>query len=110
MPFVPVLVGAPGSVPRVAVAALIDSGADRTVVPAALAHSLDLPVIGTVRVETVVGGRMAHVHAVSMVLEGEAVDVRAVAAADELLIGRDLLARFVVTLDGPAAELEVATE
>ncbi len=107
MPVVGALIGAPGSPPQVAVPALLDSGADRTVVPAELARVLDLPVVGTIRVETVAGGRMARLHALSVLIEGLVVDVQAVAAADELLVGRDLLRRFVVTLDGPAGELTI---
>lgn len=107
MPVIGALVGAPGTVPRVAVPALLDSGADRTVVPADLARALDLPVVGTVRIETVVGGRVARLHAVSVSMVDETVDVQAIAAADEFLVGRDLLRRFVVTLDGPAGEVEL---
>lgn len=107
MPVVNISIGAPGTPPAVAVRALIDTGADRTVISLDLARVLEPPVVGTTRVETVAGARVALVHALSLAIEGETLDVRAVAAGDEFLLGRDALRRFVVTLDGPAAELKI---
>ncbi len=88
------------------VSALVDSGADLCVVPAALAQHLDLPLTDVLRVSGVGGAmRSATVHAAAIDLAGRRGLVEVVALGDEMLVGRNYLPWFVATLDGPQEQL-----
>lgn len=99
-PVVPVALRSPVSEDTIVVRALIDSGADVSVVPSAVADVLDLPVVATTKVGGIVGEVEAPVHAVELTISDTTLLVRVVGLGDEVLVGRDVLARFVVTLDG----------
>lgn len=106
-PTVSLLVAAPdGEETPVLVSALVDSGADLCVVPAALVSALGLPLTDVLRV-TGVGGstRSATVHAALIDLDGMREVVEVVALGEEMLLGRNLLNSFVATLDGPQEQL-----
>lgn len=86
---------------------LIDTGADVTLIPAALARQLRLPRVDTVIVSGFGGAtQRADVHAATLHLGGTEVLARVV-ATDEALLGRDVLAAIVFELDGPRAQLTV---
>jgi predicted aspartyl protease len=95
--------GAPDSSATVLLRALIDTGADVTVVPAVVARKLRLPLVDHVTVRGV-GGRpfRVGVHAASAEVAGLRCVARVVAFGREPILGRDLLNRLVVRLDGPA--------
>lgn len=101
-PLLPVSIASPDDVTAVVlVRAIVDSGADMSVVPVALARDLGLPRVGRVRVRGVVAGANALVYAASIGLAGRSHTHDVLAMGDETIVGRDVLNRFVVTLDGP---------
>lgn len=107
-PSVSLLVAAPDDEAPVLVTALVDSGADLCVVPAALAQHLDLPLTDVLQVAGVGGAqRSATVHAAAINLAGRRELVEVVALGDEMLVGRNFLRSFVATLDGPQEQLTV---
>lgn len=82
---------------------LIDTGADCTLIPARLARSLRLPVIDRVEIEGVGGAtRRANVHAARIRVGTLRAMARVVALGDEALLGRDLLNRLILQIDGPS--------
>lgn len=107
-PVLPVRVGRPGAVPEVFLSALVDTGADISVLPQGLPARLGLPAVGRVSVAGVDG--LSHslpVYAAEVALDGYRKVVRAVGLGETPLIGRDLLNSITVRLDGPKAILEV---
>src|SRR5262245_36977819 len=94
------------------VPALVDTGADTTVVPLEVVEALDLPQIGVVRTAGF-GGRVDLIpsHLVRLRVRGLAESaVKVLASPDEsyVLLGRDVLNQFRLTLDGPGLALEIA--
>ncbi len=101
-PVLPVRVGRPDGEPTVALAAVVDSGADITVLPAELATGMELPAVGDVRVAGIGGVvQRAPVYAVLVETAGRRRIVEAVALGGEALLGRDVLNAWRVVLDGP---------
>jgi hypothetical protein len=92
-------------------AAQLDSAADRTLVPEALVESLDLPRIGTI----LIGGVGGVTHSMpSYLIEVKIHDlapipVEVVANPGEswVLLGRDVLNRYRIVLDGPQLTFEI---
>lgn len=81
---------------------LVDTGADCTLVPAAIVRQLELPQIDVIGITGVGGGkRRTTVHAALVELGELRMLARIVAFADEAILGRDILNQAVVTLDGP---------
>ncbi len=109
-PVLPLRVGRPRGEPVVAVAAVVDSGADITVVPEGLAGVLGLPPVGEVTVRGVAGAVRVPVYAAEVEAVGTRRIVEAVALGADMLLGRDVLNRWRVTLDGPARVLRVVPE
>ncbi|MBX3226110.1 MAG: retroviral-like aspartic protease family protein [Labilithrix sp.] len=83
--------------------ALVDTGADATVIPEDVAEELELHVIEYASLEGVVGSHDVTVHGAIVHLAGVALPLGIVAHADECVVGRDLLTHFVTRLDGPRA-------
>lgn len=108
-PVLPIAIRPPGIDRRVALVALVDSGAQRTVVPIEFAESLGLPPVGEVIVRGATGRSTAAVCAAEIEVDGSAHLVRAVALGSQPLVGRDLLNRWLVTLDGPERQLRLET-
>lgn len=107
-PVLPLRVGTPGVEPSVAVPALIDSGADITVLPHTLVASLNLPQVGYLTVQGVGGmTQRALVYAAEIEVRGLRRIVEVVGMGGETLLGRDVLNLWVVTLDGPRRVLRV---
>ncbi|MDR7463212.1 MAG: hypothetical protein QN209_00750 [Armatimonadota bacterium] len=106
-PVLPVRLGPPRTEPATAVAALVDSGADVTVLPEGLPQALGLPQVNEVTVRGVAGTARVPVYAAELEAAGTRRIVEAVAVGAEALLGRDLLNGWVVTLDGPARVLRL---
>lgn len=86
---------------------LVDTGADCTLIPARIAKSLRLPLIDKIEIMGVGGKTMAApVHAARVRLGALRAIARVVALGDESLLGRDLLNRLVLTIDGPGQTIE----
>jgi predicted aspartyl protease len=97
-----VRVGAPGREPLLALVVLVDSGADLSVVPLAVVQALDLPQVAKTRIRGVTGvEESTPVHAAVLEVAGTSVLAEVVAWGDEAIVGRDVLGRFVLELDGP---------
>ena len=104
-PRVPLRVAAPSSGAAIVLAALVDTGADGTFIPERVATQLGLPLVDHLTVEGVAGGRApARVYAATVELGPLRTLCRLVAFEDEAILGRDLLNRLVVLLDGPRLE------
>ena len=89
------------------VAALVDSGADITVLPEGLPQVLGLPQVSEVAVRGVAGTARVPVYAAELEAAGTRRIVEVVAVGVEALLGRDVLNGWVVTLDGPARVLRL---
>jgi len=109
-PILPIRLGRPGTEPNVLLVALVDTGADATVIPPALAMRLDLPILAEVAVAGTGGfSHRARVHAAVVEVGGSQWPIQVLAVGGEALVGRDLLNQWVATLRGPAGILEVET-
>lgn len=106
-PVLPVRVGPPGAEVAAALLALVDSGADLTVLPDGLPASLDLPAVGKLTVRGVAGSAQATVYAAELEVAGRQRVVEVVALGGEALLGRNVLNAFVLTLDGPRLTVRV---
>jgi len=107
-PVLPVRLGTPGEEVSYSLVALVDSGADTTVIPVEVANRLRLPRVGEIGIRGVGGIRQrAQIHTVMVEVAGFRGSVEAIALGGEGLIGRDLLNRWVVTLRGPEQAMEV---
>jgi predicted aspartyl protease len=108
-PVVPVRISGPTGEEAVMLPMLVDTGADCTLVPTSIARRLELPRIDVIGLTGGGGARSrATVHAASIELGGLRLLARIVAFVDEAILGRDVLNRAVVTLDGPGLVLSVA--
>ncbi|MDR7521830.1 MAG: hypothetical protein QN168_05130 [Armatimonadota bacterium] len=103
----PVRLGPPRAEPATAVAALVDSGADLTVLPEGLPLALGLPQVGEVTVRGLTGTARVPVFAVEVEAAGGRRIVEVVGVGGEALLGRDLLNHWMVRLAGPRRSLEV---
>lgn len=85
----------------------VDSGADMTVLPEELAEALALPAIGSLPVTGPGWRGRTRVFAARVEAAGESHLLEVLAMGSETLVGRDLLNRWQVLLDGPAGVLEI---
>ena len=96
--------------PAAMIRMLVDTGADCSLIPLRLARSLRLPIVDRTEIQGVGGKTLAaNVHAARVRLGSLRVLARVVALGDESLIGRDILQRVVMQLDGPAQLVQVTT-
>ena len=99
----------PGGV-GIGLVAVVDTGADMTLIPEPVARVLGLPVISQIRVVGVTGtAEGADVFAAAIDLAGKSLLVEVVAFGEETIIGRDLLNRLVLRLDGPGTLLDIGS-
>lgn len=91
--------------------ALLDSGADGTLVPVNLLEEINARQVGTARIRGVLGeSQVADVFVVSLRIGPHllgAVRVIAGAEGDEIILGRNVLNQLVVTLNGLASTVEI---
>ena len=80
---------------------LVDTGADCTLIPAQVARSLRLPVVDRMQIEGVGGIAQATIHAAHVHVGGMRVMARVAAYGNEALLGRDVLNKMLVEIDGP---------
>jgi len=107
-PVLPVRVGQPGTTPTVLLSALVDTGADLSVLPQGLPARLRLPAVGRVPVAGVDGPpRSLPVYAAEVGVNGYRAAIRVVSLGAVPLIGRDLLNRLTVNLRGPEGLMDV---
>lgn len=110
-PVVPIVVRAPGGVDSVKGDAKIDTGADVCTLPLHVARRLDLPAVRVVRATGFSGASVeVIVYAADFDLDDrrlEALDVLVIERPYALL-GRNLLRRALVRLDGPRARLDLS--
>lgn len=106
-PVVPVRLGSPSGGAGALVVALIDTGADVTVMPLAVVQNLALPVVATTRIAGVVGATRANVHAGILEVAGTSKMIELVALGAEGILGRDVTNHWVLSLDGPRRALEI---
>ena len=107
-PVLTLRVAAPRRADGVALVGLVDTGADMTLIPETLGRSLGLPVVSRLGITGVTGiAERADVVAATIELAGRRVLAEVVAFGDETIVGRDLLNRLMLRLDGPGRRLEV---
>jgi predicted aspartyl protease len=100
--------GVPGREPALGLMALVDTGADLSVLPQSVVAALGLPQVSTTRIQGVTGvAESTPVHAATLEVAGTRALAEVVAWGDEAIVGRDILARFVLELDGPRETLTV---
>jgi predicted aspartyl protease len=106
-PVVPLVLASPSDAERVAIPALLDSGADVTLVPPNVARELRLPRVDRLEIRGI-GSRvhMADVCAAVVRIGRFRTLARVVLFGDEALVGRDLLNRLLLRLDGPQEMLD----
>jgi len=107
-PVLPVRVSAPGLAGGMLVPALVDSGADISVVPESVAAAIGLPAIGEVSVQAVGhDSRKTLLFAAEVEVAGASAVIEVIAVGEDALLGRNLLNRRVLTLHGPRRYVEV---
>lgn len=113
-PVVDVLLGHPDGPPAAwGIPALLDSAADRSVIPLHVADALGLPYAGTTEVE-VAGGTVVEflIYEASIRIDGVMDFILEVVAADEprVLLGRDVLNAVHTHLDWPGRMLTLSAQ
>ena len=104
-PILPVRVGVTAGGAHAVSAALVDTGAEISVIPAQLASDLRLPVIGEVTVGGVSGADRVPLYGVELEVAGIKVQVEAAGMGFHTLIGRDVINRWTLVLRGPEETL-----
>jgi predicted aspartyl protease len=109
-PVVPTRIRAPGGLDAVAVEGKLDTGADLSAVPECFIAELDLPPVRTVRAAGFMGDlRDVLIYRVDVqigdmtFLHIEALSTR----RPYVILGRNVLRRLVMRLDGPRERLEI---
>jgi predicted aspartyl protease len=111
-PFVLVIVSRVGGAqPTRDLPGKVDTGADRTIIPAVLAEQLALREVGRVQFSGL-GGSVSElpIYEVQLVIRDLppiTVEVAASEGEPHVLLGRDVLNRYKIVLDGPNGKLEI---
>lgn len=109
-PMVPVSLRAPSGLDVVEIEAKLDTGADLCAVPDAHVEALGLPPVRAVRAAGFLGGMQeVVVYRVDLTLDGvDYPHVEALATRRPYaIIGRNVLRRLILRIDGPRERLEV---
>lgn len=113
-PVVPVKIAAPGEAPEeITRSALVDTGADGTFVPARMLEELELPIVYLTNVRSHLGEKLhrASVHQVDFVLFDTIrlpnIEVVSDDWGDSIIIGRNVLNKLHIHLDGPSEVLGI---
>ena len=110
-PFMDIIIAASkDSGPRRSVGALLDTGAEISIIPQQIAHALELSPYAEMTIEAFDGRRQrVNLYAVTLEVAGTRLSpVRAVAYPSSCaILGRDVLNRFLTTLDGPHLSFEI---
>ena len=88
----------------------LDTGADITVIPPAVANELQLPPAGTVQLSGYDGIQVERpVYAIDLGIGDDRIEaILAVSAPrSNILLGRDVLNHFIITLDGKQQRFEM---
>ena len=86
----------------------MDTGADATCVPLQVVTALKAQPVGEVMVQVADGVARGHkTYSVELEVSGKRQMMEVVAMGDEVLVGRDLLNEFHITLDGPGRVLTI---
>ena len=97
--------------PAVTIVALLDSGADATLIPRDLLSQIQAPYVQTRRMRGVTGTVVdVDIFAVRLQINGtEVAGIRAIQSRQgtEVILGRDFLNPFIITLNGPALTCEL---
>lgn len=107
MPMVKIYIGRPDSAVSLSLPALVDSGADATMIPISHLKRVNAIKRQQVFIQSISGRRAgAILYTVSLQFahyERQRIDVVGNQDTDEIIIGRDILNHLVVTLDGRAS-------
>ena len=107
-PVLALRIGVPGRELSFGLVALVDTGADLSVLPRSVVTALGLPRVSSTRIQGVTGvAESTPVHAATLEVAGTTTLAEVVAWGGEAIVGRDVLSRFVLELDGPRETLSV---
>jgi predicted aspartyl protease len=111
-PVLMVSVAVPAGSPFKAQPALIDTGADGTFVPTSLLEQLDVPMVYSTNVRSHLGlsSQRVTVHKIDLVFGAirlPNIDVISDDWGDEIIIGRNVLNKLRLWLDGPRQIMEL---
>lgn len=112
MPIVEIKIGRSLTQPELPLNALIDSGADGTIIPVRFLNQIRARAEKSLWMRTVTGKRsVVDVYTVSMKFGAFEVGEHLVVGGlqpDEIISGRDILNQFIVTLNGLASMAEIS--
>ena len=111
MPVVEIRIGQRNTVPSVALPAIIDSGADATIIPAGWLDQVQARRSERAWMSTAAGTRrIVNLYVISLRIgdyEQRALSVIAGLDSEEAMIGRDVLNYLILTLNGLASVTEI---
>jgi predicted aspartyl protease len=114
-PVLPVSLAVPEETPQIGPQpALIDTGADGTFIPTTLLEQLDVPIVYATNIRSHVGDTLQRVsvYKVDILLDTTRLpDIEVVGDdwGNEIIIGRNLLNKLQLLLDGPKQTTELKT-
>jgi len=106
-PVLPISLAAPEEAPQIGPqSALIDTGADGTFIPTAFLEQLDVPVIYATNVRSHLSERLRRVsvHQIDILIDTirlPGIDVVSDDWSNEIILGRNILNKLSLLLDGP---------
>jgi predicted aspartyl protease len=111
-PVMEVVIGKSSEDTGTPVTALIDSGADATMMPTAVLETINARYLETRRMRAVIGQPIVVDMYLIVVQVGPytipGIEAIAMHEGTEAIIGRDVLNQLVMTLNGPAHEIEIS--
>lgn len=106
-PVLPITLGRSGAAGKAAALAIVDTGAELSVVPDRLARNLRLPVVSEATVQGVTGSRRVRIYGAALEINGVTIPIEAAGIGTHTLIGRDVINRWTLVLRGPAQLLDL---